>query len=80
MPTPEPLTVTQPVTAVVNAVAGLRLRAEPNGAEIGYVSDGTVVTLLPGREELGGQFWQQVRTGDGREGWVAAEYLDYSEE
>lgn len=77
MPTPTPPLV--PQTAVVTGAGepGLRLRAEPNGAEIDFLKDGTVLELLPDPQVTtdDGLTWQKVRDPQGREGWVATAYI-----
>ena len=76
-PTPEPT----PSTATVQSGVGVWLRAAPSAEaeQIEWVLDGTLLTLLPGREQ-GAEFaWQQVRTPEGNEGWVAVDFIDYSE-
>lgn len=77
MPTPTPPPA--PQTAVVTDAGepGLRLRAEPNGAEIDFLRDGTVLELLPEAQVTtpDGLTWQKVRDPQGREGWVATAYI-----
>ena len=72
-------TVTAPVTATVSGTngLGLRLRQEPNGADIAYLPDGSVIELLsdPTVTTNDGVVWQKVRDSQGREGWVAAAFL-----
>lgn len=69
-----------PSTAIVNAAVGLILRDAPDGNSVETLSDGAIVTLLPGRETIGNTVWQQIRIEDGREGWVAAQFLEIQEE
>jgi len=73
------VTVTAPVTATVSGTngLGLRLRQEPNGADIAYLPDGSVIELLsdPTVTTNDGVVWQKVRDSQGREGWVAAAFL-----
>jgi hypothetical protein len=76
-PTPTP---TPPLSTavVVNAgEPGLRLRAAPNGDEIDFLKDGTVLELLPEPQVTtsDGIVWQKVRDPQGREGWVATAYI-----
>ena len=77
-------TATPPLrTAVVNTLAGLWLRSQPgvNSSRLQLLPDGTLVELLPEREEDNNQLvWQKVRLPDsGQEGWVAAEFLQNNE-
>ena len=54
---------------------GLTLRQGPGGAPIGALPDGTPLRSLGEQERSGERAWQKVRDGEGREGWVAAEFL-----
>jgi len=77
MPTATP---TPPLATaiVVNAgEPGLRLRQAPNGQEIDYLKDGTVLELLPEPQIKtdDGIIWQKVRDPQGRVGWVATAYI-----
>jgi hypothetical protein len=80
-PSPETPTVTSTPdidTAVVNSPNGLWLRETPGGTqEVELIPDGTVLTVLAGREVVDGFEWQQVRTPAGNEGWVAVEFIVY---
>jgi hypothetical protein len=72
---------TQPQTAVVTGAGepGLRLRATPNGQEIDYLKDGTLLQVLadPQVSTDDGNTWQKVRDPQGREGWVAVAYIAF---
>lgn len=77
MPTATP---TPPLARAVVANAGepgLRLRAEPNGQEIDFLKDGTVLDVLPDPvvTTADGITWQKVRDPQGRVGWVATAYI-----
>lgn len=75
-PSPSPSATASVPTAVVNSPNGLWLREAPGGTqEVELIADGTVLTLLAGRETVDGVEWQEVRTPAGNEGWVAAEFL-----
>jgi uncharacterized protein YgiM (DUF1202 family) len=39
------------------------------------LAEGAVVTLLPERAEMDGLEWVRVQDGEGKTGWVAADYL-----
>jgi hypothetical protein len=55
---------------------GLFLRAQPGqGDVIGAYADGTRIVPLGEETRLEGRRWLRVRAPDGREGWMAAEYL-----
>jgi hypothetical protein len=71
------------MTAVVFGTQGIgvTLRATPDGAEIVVLPEGTVVTLLEAEAVAAGGFtWRLVRTVGGEEGWLAAEFLEMSNE
>jgi hypothetical protein len=74
-PTPTP----PPRTATVTGAGslGLRLRDAPNGNLIDYLPDGTVVVLLPvdSVRTDDGIEWVNVVDPQGREGWMALQYL-----
>lgn len=55
----------------------LRLRSAPNleGDILDRLAPGTQMTLLQGPQQGDGHAWWQIRTTDGREGWVAGEDL-----
>lgn len=70
-PTPQP-------SAIVNSEVGLYLREAPGGSqELELLPAGTVLILLPGRENVDGVEWQQVRAPSGLEGWVAVDFIVY---
>ena len=77
--TPEPSPTAPPQTATVTGAGtlGLRLRDAPNGNLIDYLLDGTVLTLLPDAPVRtdDGLEWQHVIDPQGREGWVATQYI-----
>ncbi|MFO7539940.1 MAG: SH3 domain-containing protein [Chloroflexota bacterium] len=73
--TPQP----EPETAVVQSGVGVWLRSAPDAdsEQLEWLLDGTVLTLLPGRQ-MGSDFeWQEVRAPSGQEGWVAVEFIVY---
>ena len=81
VPTDTPEPSLEPSTATVNSGVGVWLRGSPSttGEQLEWVLDGTVLTLLPGLQS-GDEFeWQQVRTPNGNEGWVATEFIEYNE-
>jgi hypothetical protein len=55
----------------------LRLRSAPSleGNILDRLAPGTQMTLLAGPQDASGHSWWQIRTTDGREGWVAGEDL-----
>lgn len=84
-PTPSP-TATVTLTPTATATPGLvqffntslvrlQLYQSPNGPVIGQIRSGQVLTLLYGREELGGLIWVEVMDIEGRVGWVPEIYL-----
>ena len=54
---------------------GLTMRQSPGGEPIGVVPDGGALTPTGELEEAAGRRWTRVRDAQGREGWVAAEFL-----
>ncbi len=80
-PEPSPTTTTAVQTAVVSSGVGVWLRGTPStgGEQLSWLLDGTVVTVLPGRQQADDFEWQQVRTAEGVEGWVAVDFIVYNE-
>ncbi len=78
---PTPTATPEPRTAVVSSGVGVWLRATPStsGEQVEYLLDGVILTLLPGVETADGFQWQQARTPDGNEGWVAIGFLEIEE-
>ena len=75
-PTPTPTPTATPVTAVVDYIYGLNMRAEPGTASdlLTFLPFETVVVVLDGRETNDGRTWQQVQF-DEQIGWVVADFL-----
>lgn len=84
--TPLPPTVTLTFTPTATPMPGLaqsiatglprlQLYQSPNGPVIGQIRSGQVLTLLYGREEIGGLIWVEVVDVEGRVGWVPEIYL-----
>jgi len=83
-PIPLPATETptaEPETAIVTSEIGVWLRATPSteGEQMEWVLQGTTLILLPGLETADDFDWQQVRTPDGNEGWVAVPCIQYNQ-
>jgi hypothetical protein len=77
LPTATPTTPPQRAIIVNAGEPGLRLRQTPNGQEIDFLKDGTVLDLItePQVTTDDGITWQKVRDPQGREGWVATSYI-----
>ena len=77
LPTATPTTQPQRAIVVNAGEPGLRLRQAPNGQEIDFLKDGTVLDLItePQVTTEDGITWQKVRDPQGREGWVANSYI-----
>lgn len=76
--TPVPMVVTGGEATVSGTGASqLRLRSGPglNQETRGTLEDGTHLTVLEGPESVDGYEWWKVRADDGRQGWVAGEWL-----
>jgi len=56
---------------------GLLLRDAPFGNQVVILPEGDTIYVRGGLTEVQGIMWQSVVTMDGREGWVAADYLIY---
>jgi hypothetical protein len=56
---------------------GLWLRDEPFGNGLILLPEGSTVFVRGGLMEVSGVMWQAVVDPEGREGWVAADYLIY---
>lgn len=56
---------------------GLILRDAPFGNQIVILPEGSTIFVRGGLTEVQGIMWQNVVDLDGREGWVAADYLIY---
>jgi hypothetical protein len=54
---------------------GLTLRQAPGGAAIRGLPDGTALTPTGEEQIVGDRLWRKVRDAQGREGWVAADFL-----
>jgi hypothetical protein len=75
--TPEPPPTAQRFVVAGTQGQGLFLRPEPstNGAPLTTLPDGTVVEQIGADISGPDWLWRQVRAPDGREGYVAAEFL-----
>jgi hypothetical protein len=77
-PTPAGPPTTQPSVSVYvtnTGGQGLTLRQTPGGTSIGVLPDGSALTTTGDEQPAGDRLWRKVRDGQGREGWVAAEFL-----
>lgn len=54
---------------------GLTMRRAPGGEPMGTLPDGTALTPTGELEEAAGRRWSKVRDAQGREGWVAPDFL-----
>lgn len=77
---PSPTVTAAVATAVVSSGVGVWLRATPGtaGEQLEWLLDGTLVTVLPGKQQADDFEWQQVRTISGVEGWVAVDFIVYN--
>jgi beta propeller repeat protein len=74
---PAPAPVVVQVRVVGTDGAGVKLRAAPglDGAPIRTIPEGTVLVSTGETRQADGLTWRSVRDADGRDGWVAAEYV-----
>jgi hypothetical protein len=74
--TPTETPTATPVTAVVEYLYGLNLRANPDPESelLFFLPEGTIVVVLDGREFIDGRTWQQIQYGE-LAGWILKEYL-----
>ncbi len=77
-PTSTPTPTFAPRLGVISRTGGarVRLRSEPGGNTIALLPEGTVVIVLGEPQEHNGLLWIPVRDAAGREGWVAADYVE----
>jgi hypothetical protein len=75
MPTVTPSPTPGIVEIIRENVPRLQIYQSPNGPVIGQVRPGQVLTLLAGRQELGGLVWVEIVDGEGRLGWIPEIYL-----
>lgn len=86
--TPTPVPVDTPVpaqtvtaqTATVSSGVGVWLRSAPtvSSEQVEWLLEGDVVTVLAGQGSADEFEWQQVRTVEGNEGWVAVPFIQYN--
>ncbi len=71
-----PTSTSTPALAVVSKAYGqtVAIRQAPNGPAIGYVPQGTQLTVLYGYEIVDGWVWIEVVDPAGRQGWVPQFY------
>lgn len=66
----------QPTVYVTNTGGqGLTLRRTPGGDPITTLPDGAALRTTGEEESAAGHQWRQVRDAEGRDGWVAADFL-----
>lgn len=77
-PEVKPETPKRPETVFVSTRDGLHLRsgASESSSTMGVMPYGTKLTVIGGPETTGKHDWYQVRTGTGREGWVAIQFVE----
>lgn len=68
-------------TAVVASGVGVWLRDAPtiNSNQLEWLLEGVILTVLDGQQTADELDWQEVRTADGVEGWVASDYIEINE-
>jgi hypothetical protein len=53
----------------------LRAEAQSTAAQLAVEPEGALVTIIGPEQSIGGRVWLPARDGQGRVGWLAAEYL-----
>ena len=72
---PWPLKIGAEVVVIGTAPQNcLNVRTEPGGQSVDCIAEGTAIMLSAGPQEANEREWWRV---DGRDGWVAADYLRY---
>ena len=76
-PTQTPTLTPTPVYAIVrtNSAEGVRFRSEPGGTTLGFLSNETVVILLPDTMELDGVLWAHIIVSGSQEAWIVQSLL-----
>ena len=84
--TPSPTRASAAVAATLDAAPGYAyvantggegatMRRTPGGASMGIVIEGGIISPTGRDEQVDGRAWSEVRTTDGRVGWIAAEFV-----
>ncbi len=68
-----------PYDAVVNVVGGLNMRDSPNGNVVELLPNGSGVDLLGESVAAGNYLWLLVVAESGTEGWVAEDFIIFTE-
>ncbi len=63
------------VIALNTTISQLQLYQKPGGPVIGQFRWHQILTLLYGRQEMGGLIWVEVMANDGKVGWIPEIYL-----
>lgn len=82
-PIPQPPTAVPTVATVLfvtgTGADGLTIRNEPGGERVALAPEGSALTPTGEQERVDGRLWRHVKDTQGREGWVAAEFLSPSQ-
>jgi uncharacterized hydrophobic protein (TIGR00271 family) len=60
----------------ITGVPSLSLYQQPEGPIIGQIRSRQILTVLYGRQDVGGLVWVEVMDGEGRLGWIPRFYLN----
>jgi hypothetical protein len=76
-PTPTFTLTPTPVLAVVRTdlAEGARIRKDPGGETIDFLSNHALVVVLPETQEKDGIAWVRIQTLDGIQGWIVQSLL-----
>ncbi len=76
-PTPTLTLTPTPVFGIIRTGGseGARIRAEPNGETIGFLTNNELVIILPETKEFEGVIWTRIVTSNSLQGWIVQSLL-----
>ena len=77
-PTQTPTPTATPIFAVVDldSTEGARIRSEPGGETIGFLTNQTIVIILPDTQEIDGVLWVRIQGPGDLEGWIVQSLIE----
>ena len=76
-PTLTPTPISDDTARVSTGGSTLWVKRSPGGQNLVILRDGDIVILQPGNANQSGLLWKEIRTVDGVNGWVQAQFLDF---